>query len=225
MHADNNLALGNVVKTGKGTLDISSRTMLDKLSLGQGETKLSYTGEDGNTINTLELAVNARLSLADSVTLNATGGITVGQSSELSLGDGVIVNGNVSLQSGATLNMDSVVTLNGELSLGEGLILGGESYTQVMNLKQGETLVLFQGLDSVSVASLLQRGGAVTLASGDMVKASDYFTNIGTGDLMLAYTEEEAGNGTLSIAAVPEPATATLSLLALAALAARRRRA
>lgn len=225
MHADNNLALGNVMKTGKGTLDISSRTMLDKLSLGQGETKLSYTGEDGNTINTLELAVNARLSLADSVTLNATGGITVGQSSELSLGDGVIVNGNVSLQSGATLNMDSVVTLNGELSLGEGLILGGESYTQVMNLKQGETLVLFQGLDSVSVASLLQRGGAVTLASGDMVKASDYFTNIGNGDLMLAYTEEEAGNGTLSIAAVPEPATATLSLLALAALAARRRRA
>ena len=63
------------------------------------------------------------------------------------------------------------------------------------------------------------------LMDGEQAAAADYFSNL-TGDrnLVLSYNSSE---GTVSIThaqAVPEPTTATLSLLALAGLCARRRR-
>ena len=61
-------------------------------------------------------------------------------------------------------------------------------------------------------------------ATGDgKVLASEVFTNVNDAQLYVTYQVIDNA-GSLLVVHVPEPTTATLSLLALAALAARRRR-
>ena len=64
-----------------------------------------------------------------------------------------------------------------------------------------------------------------SLTEADSILANPYFTNLNSSNqYVLTYSGTD--NGTLSImaASVPEPTTTTLSLLALSALAMRRRR-
>ena len=75
-------------------------------------------------------------------------------------------------------------------------------------------VTLFSGVDALSL-------GGESLASGSVWNASRVFDNLDhEADYQLSFFQ-----GELSLALVPEPATASLGLLALAALALRRRRA
>ena len=60
-----------------------------------------------------------------------------------------------------------------------------------------------------------------TTAYTDAVDASTVFTGMTAGTYNLVFAN---GNVSIASAAIPEPTTATLSLLALAGLCARRRR-
>ena len=103
---------------------------------------------------------------------------------------------------------------SGSLTLGSGLTLNLLN----LNVKQGESLTLFSGVTSVNGLSDDDLG---KLTAGTLA-AEDVFSGVGTGDFNLSYS-----NNIVALVAqrdVPEPTTATLSLLALMGLAARRRR-
>ena len=64
----------------------------------------------------------------------------------------------------------------------------------------------------------------LTVSDADaLVKASDVFSNVQNNTLYVSYQVID-NVGSLMVVHVPEPATTTLSLLALSALAMRRRR-
>lgn len=139
-------------------------------------------------------------------------------------GSGAKLNANLTLASGSTLSVaEGGVALGSTLSLQKGLTLDDAT---MASLTESGSHVLFTGVDSLRLATSETEYQEVSEADNSIL-ASTYFKNIGS-NYQLTYTmsENAADGGTLSItmAAVPEPTTTTLSLLALAALTARRRR-
>ncbi|MBR2145763.1 MAG: PEP-CTERM sorting domain-containing protein, partial [Akkermansia sp.] len=151
---------------------------------------------------------------------------------------GATLNADLVLASGATVKLGGTMTLSGALELQTGLTLSGTVLDIVEGLAEGESYTLFTGVESLdlkeSVTLFNMRSLAAqtveTLSYGPLmdegqVAAADYFRNLTDNSGLVLYYD--SGNQAVSIMqtqAVPEPATATLSLLALAALAARRRR-
>lgn len=133
------------------------------------------------------------------------------------------LEGSLTLVSGSELNLDGALTLNGALNLGTSLTLSGDILGLVNQLQAGQSLTLISGLDSLMAQSLnaLSTTEYSALATDQELRAGDYFSNL-SPDMVLKYNGEV---GLLSVSRViPEPATTTLSLLALTALMARRRR-
>ncbi len=151
---------------------------------------------------------------------------------------GATLAADLTLASGATVELGGTMTLSGALELQTGLTLSGTVLDIVKGLAVGESYTLFNGVESLdlkdSVTLFNMRSLAAqtveTLSYGSLmeeeqVAAADYFSNLtGNSGLVLSYNVT-AGTVTITnTQAVPEPTTATLSLLALAGLCARRRR-
>ncbi len=154
---------------------------------------------------------------------------------------GATVKAHMVLATGATLDLGGTITLEGALKLQTGLTLSGSLLEEVQGLTEGGSVALFTGVTtlSVQVSPVATLADMRTLAeqtrellaynelmSGSQVSAAEFFENLaGYENLVLTY---DSSTGTVSIKddtkTIPEPATATLSLLALAALCARRRR-
>lgn len=133
------------------------------------------------------------------------------------------LEGSLTLVSGSKLLLDGEFTLNGTLTLGTGVALGGNVLELLNQLQCGQSLTLISGLNSLMLQSLnaLSTTEHSALATNQELRAGDYFSNLNS-NLVLKYNGEV---GSLSVARViPEPATTTLSLLALTALISRRRR-
>ena len=87
------------------------------------------------------------------------------------------------------------------------------SDTMLNNLYGMNEVALFAGVDKLTL-------DGQELADGTTISANSIFSNLDPErNVNLSFS-----SGTVSIYAIPEPATATLSLLALAGLAMRRRR-
>ena len=151
---------------------------------------------------------------SDSANLSVSGTVLLSGASTL--------NAGLTLADGATLDMENqdagAVTLNGALTFGEQVTIGENLMALLEDIKtQAEGVALFTGVDSLTLPDV----SATT--TPDRVWAGVVFSNLASNQNY--YLVYQADTGTLSIVYnVPEPATATLSLLALAALAARRRR-
>ncbi|MGN0820289.1 MAG: SGNH/GDSL hydrolase family protein [Akkermansia sp.] len=150
--------------------------------------------------------------VASSLSLYHTGD-TFSEANESTL---VITNGTATFGSGARLNANLSLLGTTTLTIGEGgLTMGstvelGDSLLLGNSVLPNTSLLLFSDVESLVLA-----GSAVE--DGTSVDATDVFSNVqGT----ITYS---GGNVTLAIAS-PEPGTATLSLLALIGLVARRRR-
>jgi uncharacterized protein (TIGR03382 family) len=138
-----------------------------------------------------------------------------------------LVNANLTFESGSTLVADGVYfSMTEDSSLTFKALTGGDKINLVLTLgaeySDNEQVVLFSDVD---VVRFILDG--VELNVTDTILANTFFTGAWVNDeTTLSYN---SSNGTISVqhlntVTIPEPTTATLSLLALAALAARRRR-
>lgn len=178
------------------------------LSITGGSVSNSGSIEHTVTLSDGEFVVQSGGSIAS---LEATGGTFTAE-------DSIDVFGDVSLSDTEFVFTDgTVIDLNGnDFTFGEGssiTIIMEQLGTEVVMLAATDTDYTIQGItfDNAGLVSGLDEDIQVTLLSS-------------ADDTEGTTVTLKASSVTINSAAVPEPATATLSLLALAALAARRRR-
>lgn len=186
-------------------LQAATSLNLNELVVGENQTMSAYVGSSETEAQVASVTVNEGASFAGGASVNAD--LTLAYGAELQVSDGG-------------------VNLDGSLTLHQGLTLDASTLASVSKLTAGQSQVLFTGVDMLKLATEDSEYRIVSGASSSFV-ASTYFSNL-SSNYVLTYTETTDGistSGTLELSVViPEPATATLSLLALAALAARRRR-
>ncbi len=216
---------GELTLSGKITNHNSEAATLNKSNEG----KLIVTGTE-STWTGLMNVTGGTLQLKDNATLGDAS-IMIGSAATLEAGKGTI--NSLTLSDGATLKADAAVNMGGALTLGTNLTLNGSLLTALNSLTAGQTIDLFTSVETLTLGKdTYAKGTVLDEASG--IDLSIYFS-LPTTYTAAVYNAEAFGNsyylgynadGTIyaGMAAIPEPTTATLSLLALAALASRRRR-
>ena len=128
--------------------------------------------------------------------------------------------------------MEADSTLNASATGGSGIALGSSltimdgginlskaDFEAVAGLGYGDRYVLFNGVDSLT----LDQTYTEAITPEMQVDAAGWFHGMDSEKYYVVYDGSNVGQVAI-FCATPEPATGTLSLLALAALAARRRR-
>ncbi len=224
----NKLIDSSVENAGTGTLTINNS--------GNTLTGLHATGGDINVKAAASLDLT-NLVIAAQKSITAAAAMSVDSLAQFE--SGATLNANLTLATGATVKLEGEdFTLNGALTLQTGLTLGGNALEAVKGLAVGESYTLFSGVTNLqleqavtlnNMRSLSRQTTDATayeaLVEDTTVEASKYFDNLsGYTGLMLSYNSTDGSVSITQTAAIPEPATSTLSLLALSVLAARRRR-
>lgn len=187
-------------------------------------------------INALSVAQGAGLHVGAGSSLEAADGIKLATGAALNLtGVKAATSFNMVEAAAPLANVETTVaTINGDVLLNDGVTITIDgAYADL----QGHNLTLTNTADAVYTFNLneslahiegdkayfvLFTNAKLTLEGA--LSDIDFTHNLSYSDVAMGYDE---GTGTLFVSApvsIPEPATATLSLLALAALAARRRR-
>ena len=227
------LCFNTVVEDGgtlKGAGTIASTTVNGNLVVGNSPGLLKATG-DITLVATPDIVSNTTFSVA---------GLEFPATEERSGWDSGTYS-RISLQDGAALVLQSGVQFTIEFG-GENLLAsclpGGQDTPITLNLLLAEGSVTLPqgyvgqmteyGLDVTSLIDTVFR--VTTDAAAGQGVADNMYVNFNEGDFHY-YVSQDAGGtynltlrGSGTITRVPEPATGTLSLLALMALAARRRR-
>ena len=200
------LTIGGKGYTFSGNVDVSN------LDFAAG-TAATFT--NGFTTDSLTLGNNAAITSGTELTLAA-----------LTVGTGVTLDAALNLSEGATVTMAGALSL-GENALSMGsLTLSGALMNAILGMTEGTTVNLFTNVTALTLNGALS--DSLTEASNQDL--SSFLTGVDTGKYYLGYENNTVYAGLVTPDApvidptVPEPTTATLSLLALAALAARRRR-
>ena len=201
--------------------------------LGSGaQLNIKQLGDEVSaSLKDLTLAQNAIMGVYTDNSTSAASEADISVSGTLKAGSGAKLNANLTVNGGATIDVDhttgglhmgSTLTFAGgeKVNLSDNIISGLNSLSA--NLAFGGSVTLFSGVDAFSI-------GDSAYDAGTTYKASDYFNLAGVNrpwDFVIKYEADAATDGgTVSLyMETPEPATATLSLLALAALAAKRKR-
>ncbi len=223
----------NVVADGNATMKVldaevnASTYDVNINSTGQ----LTIGGTDGSaklTAKNININQGATLSVERTEVTEAIPVITLAAEETVSIFNeklGGVASGNLNLAADSTYKADGahLSVINGTLTFN---VTEGEKINLVLTLhaeyEKDSQVILFTDVNTVKFVldniTATKTGQAITL------NAADYFT----GDWINEKTNLVYDSGTVYVTGVnrvvPEPSTATLSLLALAALAARRRR-
>lgn len=210
-----------IIKTGGGKLQLNNEAnAIANIQVEAGE--LNMHGAANYDLYNLQAAASASLSFLVGAAGDEPSEANVRVVGTADFGSGAQLNANLTLATGAVLNVaDGGLAMGSTLTLQEGVLLGDSTLARVQSLREGESTTLFSGVDGLTLGNTEY----TTISTEDSILASPYFSNL-SNNYVLSYTG--TANGSLSItmmsAAVPEPTTVTLSLLALSALAMRRRR-
>lgn len=131
--------------------------------------------------------------------------------SNLTVGKGATLNANIVLGKDSILSLEGCLTMGSSVALATGMTIDLSADLLTL-LYQGETIDIFASVDSLTLDGL------------NIDKDSITEVNFSVDNMVQSFDMAYSNAGSVSITLVPEPTTATLSLLALAGLAARRRR-
>ena len=200
-----------------GTTFTGKSISLSGLTVEKG--KAAFTGVENLTMAHINLAETAQLSVG----AESTGTVAA---TNATLAAGAIINGNFDLSQAKNLTLDGLgtktVTVTGVLVMDSAtkLTLDTDTMAAITGLNAQERINLFTvgnfsaGTTAPTADSIAQTAQEYTM--------STFFTGTWDENLLFGFNGTEVY--VVNNAPIPEPATATLSLLALAALAARRRR-
>lgn len=211
-------ARADVCKTGEGSLHLAnSADSISSLALAEGS--MSVYGASSYNLEELDMADATTLSFSNGSIARQRDWASVAVAGSIRFTSSCTLNANLTLAAGSSLDVENAgATLNGALTLQQGLSLGESTLESLKALTLGEEFVLFTGVTSLT----LESDTFSQISVQDAVQAITYFGNLENEHFMLTYSGNEGG--TISIVSIPEPATVSLSLLALCGLAARRRR-
>ena len=207
------------MKQGEGALNLNNEgNAVANIKLETGS--LDVYGTDVHNLNDLEMLASTTLGFYTGGTEYKDVEADVVVDGKADFAAGSTLNANLTMATGSTLEIaEGCLSMGSALTLQQGISLGDSTLQRIKDLNVGDQLVLFTGVDSLTLASTEYS----SITTQDSVLASTYFSNIWSDDYVLTFTGGDMGELAITMA-VPEPTTATLSLLALAALAARRRR-
>lgn len=183
---------------------------------------LNYTGAgDETAMNSLTLNAGATLTLG-TVDTHTSKTLTT---SALTVHGNSTLNANLVVSSDGKMDFSHTTSSSGVLTMGCTVTIGEESgtVTVVLNsseinaIQHGQQLVLIDGVDGSSLDEAITIHGTILFED----QVGNPLNHLG---LALQGVKYNTNSGSFALVVTPEPATATLSLLALAGLAARRRR-
>jgi hypothetical protein len=211
-------ARGNLVKLGAGTADINNAAnALANIRADAGE--LRVFGSSTYDLQDLQAATSAKLGFYAGVVGDTVKEANIRINGTATFGAGSTLNANLTLTTGSTLELaEGGLSLGSTLTLQEGITLGEDTLERIHSLSKGESTTLFTGLDGLTLGN----SEYMSITTEDSVLAAPYFSNL-ESNYILTYTGTNDGSLNIMMM-IPEPTTATLSLLALAGLAAHRRR-
>ncbi len=207
---------------------------VNKITVTEG-TNANFNGVV--SVSVLEALGNVSLTAQD--VLNVTD-LTVGQAGELTIVGSIDASGAVTLNGGATINAAVVdlsdassvsfdvasgaIALNGALTMSSTEAFVTALGDSLAGLTAGDILTVFTGVSSFTVGNVTYSAESENQLAG--VDLSTWSSDVAVGQYTMTYnTSATVGSIVITVGEViPEPTTATLSLLALMGLAARRRR-
>ncbi len=214
-------ARGNLVKLGAGTAAINNTAnVIANIRAEAGE--LQVFGDTVYDLQDLQAATSAKLGFYIGAVGDAAKEASVRVNGTATFGAGSTLNANLTMTTGSTLEVaEGGLAMGSTLTLQEGITLGETTLERIHSLSVGESTTLFSGVDGLTLGNKEY----ASITAEDSILAAPYFSNL-ESNYAITYTGTNDGslNITMLAMSVPEPTTATLSLLALAALAARRRR-
>ena len=239
-NADYSISNAKVTALGEGKTTLSNT--LDNVRLvngGSGELTVngaitgtfSVEAANGNiTILNRESGLTAQnLTLAAGQTIGVYSGSEISEDAEtdlivtgvLTAGKGAKLMANLTLGTGAKLDVSGAdamgLALGSPLTLNPGMSLSKEDMELIAKMSRRDTYGLFTGVDELTLAGT----DSTTWKEPMSVDAVGWFDGFQPMQYYICYDGSNVG---IRMGPIPEPATGTLSLLALCALAARRRR-
>ena len=217
----------DVVHSGSGTQNITGGADDFSGSVAVDSGVLNMLNIAKLVVNDVSIGAHATLGVYSGNTATADaaheGILTIRDGQSLTAeGPGSTLNANLVMETGSILDVHGMegtgMTLSGALTLNKGMNLSQADLAAMMGLGADETYNLFNDVDALTL-SVTQYD---KITPELRIDAADWFRGIEPERFYMVYDGDNVG--VYCMYSIPEPATGTLGLVALAALAARRRR-